>query len=85
MSSSNAVLYLPVGNPKTKYLSGPGLKSFILFATYLAAHSETLSALSIIISLIVTTTIITLCNRVTCTTSNTFHRVKYLNSIIRDY
>ncbi|KAE9542695.1 hypothetical protein AGLY_002606 [Aphis glycines] len=45
--------HTPVGNPKTKYLSGPGLKCFILFTTYLAAHSETFSALSIIISLMI--------------------------------
>ena len=34
---------LPVGNPRTKYLSGPGLNFRIVFLTYLAAHSLELS------------------------------------------
>lgn len=44
--------YSPVGSPNTKYLSGPGWKSFILFATYFAAHSDTAPAESKITSLI---------------------------------
>lgn len=34
---------LPVGSPRVKYLSGPGLNSKILFLMYFAAHSLALS------------------------------------------
>ncbi len=46
------MIHRPVGKPKTKYLSGPALKSLMRFFTYLAAHSPALSISSKITNLI---------------------------------